>query len=77
MCSPDLIAGCSFSTQKYLKCKNDFMGRSISHYELPPALIHQARLGNPACAGFRISNDQASGDLMGISSGLGIGLFQV
>ena len=36
----------------------------LNTYALPPSLIHQTCLANPACVGFRVKNDQSSGDIL-------------
>jgi hypothetical protein len=37
---------------------------TLLSFNLPPDLIHSACLKNPKCIGFRVKNDQGSGDLL-------------
>jgi hypothetical protein len=62
-----------YMNQKWLNCDNDFgYGPSDvdigSHhlvtFQSPPFVIHTACLNNAKCVGFRIKNDQTSGDLL-------------
>jgi hypothetical protein len=59
--------------QKWLSCDNDFnyspnavdiADHHLVTYPAPPDAIHTACLQNSKCAGFRIKNDQSSGDLL-------------
>ncbi len=58
--------------QRYLHCGNDFAvgvgGHIINTYALPPDVIHTTCLSNPKCIGFRVKNDQSSGDLFGVNT---------
>ncbi len=65
--------------QHYLHCGNDFgndvSGHIINTYALPPDLIHTTCLSNPKCIGFRVKNDESSGDLFGANGNEGPGWF--
>jgi hypothetical protein len=61
---------------KWLTCSNDLNGPGddcgdlgpcyfLDTYQLPPDQIHKACLNNPACFGFRVSNDRQSGSILG------------
>jgi hypothetical protein len=58
--------------QHYLHCGNDFgcdvSGHIINTYALPPDVIHTTCLSNPKCIGFRVKNDESSGDVFGVST---------
>jgi hypothetical protein len=54
--------------QQYLHCADDFGTGMARHivvtYALPPDLIHSSCLSNPVCIGFRVKNDESSGDIL-------------
>jgi hypothetical protein len=57
----------------YLACANDFNhgadGFAANHilntFALPPDLIHSTCMENPKCIGFRVANNQSTGDILG------------
>jgi hypothetical protein len=61
-----------YMNQKWLSCDNDFGYYSevdigdhhMVTYPAPPDAIHSYCLQNSKCVGFRIKNDQTSGDLL-------------
>ena len=74
--------GAYVPTQHYLHCKNDFGGGGVQGYilntfALPPDIIHSTCLSNPKCIGFRVKNDQSSGDILGSPSACCEGFFAV
>jgi hypothetical protein len=64
-CSVEAGGGNAPDTQ-WLHCDNDeFLANSILlTFQLPPDLIHETCLKNPKCIGFRIRNDEGSGDIL-------------
>jgi hypothetical protein len=62
-----------YMNQKWLSCNNcfgylsevvDIGSHHLVTFPAPPFVIHTACLNNPKCVGFRIKNDQTSGDLL-------------
>ena len=59
--------GCNTPSQNWLHCTNDgfdWAGNQLNHFQLPPSLIHSACIADPKCIGFRVNNDQGSGDTL-------------
>merc|ERR1711998_420661 len=67
--------GANVPTQKYLHCATD--GWTIKNtYALPPDLIHSGCMQMPECVGFRIKNDEGSGDIF-VAGPNGAGVFKI
>ena len=67
--------GANVPTQKFLHCPFDgFITNNT--YALPPDLIHSECMSRTECVGFRIKNDQASGDIYYANS-YGPGFFKI
>jgi hypothetical protein len=75
------LGGLYVPDQHYLHCGNDFGydvgGHIIDTYALPPDVIHTTCLSNPKCIGFRVKNDQSSGDLFGVNTAESNGFFKI
>ena len=63
--------GCNTPTQNWLHCKNDgfYYDHLLNHFQLPPSLIHSACIADPKCVGFRVNNDQGSGETLKLDGG--------
>jgi len=92
ICAFEDVTGCDClpnSTARILKCDNDFAGGGgypdrpfneahiLNTYALPPDIIHSECLKNTNCIGFRVKNDQSSGDLLQAITGEGQGFFML
>ena len=69
--------GCNTPTQNWLHCDSfDMLGnfgddprQILNFFQLPPALIHDACIADPKCMGFRVNNDQGSGETLKLDGG--------
>jgi len=66
MCSV-VNGSCGSPDHQWLHCANSSPS-VIAEFQLPPALIKESCRSNPACIGFRVSNDGSSGSLYSAGS---------